>query len=325
MTVEGSCSEAPLVDLRSITRRYGEKVALDDVSLTLFPGTVLELVGENGAGKTTLIKHILGLLKPHQGTVRVFGRDPTADPVGVLGRIGYLSEEDTLPAWMRIDELQRYARAFYPTWDDAYAESLRREFGLDRAARLKNLSKGQRACRPEGRARLSARPASTGRAILRPRPHRAPGYSRGDHTHHRGRRANGTLLVTPARRGGARRGSRGDDTPGEGGLLRQPRRHQGGAFPHHAALPGTARRAPAVGRRIRLGGSRTGVVGVLCGQYRLPGRRGSRAGCSGRGAALAFARRDLRGAVRGDIRPRTGGLSRVVPCLRTYLVPLATT
>jgi ABC-2 type transport system ATP-binding protein len=145
MITEGPRSEEPLIDINHVTRRYGEKVALDDISLTLYPGTVLGLVGENGAGKTTLIKHILGLLKPHRGTVRVFGRNPAADPVGVLGRIGYLSEEDMLPSWMRIDELQRYARAFYPTWDDDYAEALRREFGLDRTTPLKNLSKGQRA------------------------------------------------------------------------------------------------------------------------------------------------------------------------------------
>src|SRR5205823_4618475 len=114
------------------TRRFGGKTALDGVSFSLPQGTVLGLVGENGAGKTTLIKHILGLLKPDGGTVRVFGKDPVADPVGVLRRIGYLSEEDTLPNWMRVDELQRYARAFYPTWDDAYAERLRQEFCLER-------------------------------------------------------------------------------------------------------------------------------------------------------------------------------------------------
>ena len=137
--------EETIISLRGVTRRFGDKTALDDVSFSLPRGTVLGLVGENGAGKTTLIKHILGLLKPDSGTVRVFGIDPVADPVGVLQRIGYLSEEDTLPTWMRVDELQQYARAFYPTWDNDYAERLRQEFGLDRAARLKNLSKGQRA------------------------------------------------------------------------------------------------------------------------------------------------------------------------------------
>ena len=103
------------------------------------------LVGENGAGKTTLIKHVLGLLRAQSGSVRVFGRDPVADPVAVLSRIGYLSEDNDLPGWMRVDELIRYSRAFYPTWDDAYAEELRQTFALDPAAKVRSLSKGQKA------------------------------------------------------------------------------------------------------------------------------------------------------------------------------------
>lgn len=103
------------------------------------------LVGENGAGKTTLIKHILGLLKAQAGSVRVFGLDPVADPVGVLANIGYLSEEPDMPGWMRVHELIRYVSAFYPAWDSEYAEQLRRQFGLDPATRAKDLSKGQRA------------------------------------------------------------------------------------------------------------------------------------------------------------------------------------
>jgi ABC-2 type transport system ATP-binding protein len=134
-----------IVEIRGLTRRFGPKMALDQVSLTIPAGSVVGLVGENGAGKTTLIKHVLGLLRAETGSVRVFGRDPVADPVGVLARIGYLSEEADLPEWMRVYELMRYARSFYPTWDDDYAEQLRREFGLDLKARIRQLSKGQRA------------------------------------------------------------------------------------------------------------------------------------------------------------------------------------
>ncbi len=134
-----------VIELRGITRQFGNKRALDNITLTVPRGVVFGLVGANGAGKTTLIRHVLGLLKAQTGSVRVFGLDPVRDPVGVLSRIGYLSEEGDLPGWMRVDELMRYMRAFYPTWDEDYAQDLRRQFALDPAAKVKNLSKGQRA------------------------------------------------------------------------------------------------------------------------------------------------------------------------------------
>ena len=134
-----------VIEVSKLTRRFGARDALSSVTLSLPRGAVYGLVGANGAGKTTLIKHILGLLRAESGSVRVFGLDPVADPVAVLSRIGYLSEENDLPGWMCIDELIRYSRAFYPAWDDAYAEELRRRFALDPAAKIKNLSKGQKA------------------------------------------------------------------------------------------------------------------------------------------------------------------------------------
>src|SRR5438132_1411410 len=134
-----------VISVSELTRRFGATTALDSVSLSLPRGAVYGLVGANGAGKTTLIRHILGLLRAESGSVRVFGVDPVADPVAVLSRIGYLSEENDLPGWMRVDELIRYTSAFYPKWDDAYAEELRRAFALDYAAKIKDLSRGQRA------------------------------------------------------------------------------------------------------------------------------------------------------------------------------------
>jgi ABC-2 type transport system ATP-binding protein len=133
------------IHISGLSRYFGSKQALSSVTLSLPRGRVYGLVGANGAGKTTLIKHILGLLKAQEGSVRVLGLDPVADPVGVLSRVGYLSEENDLPGWMSVDELMRYTRAFYPAWDDEYAEQLRQRFALDPAARIAKLSKGQKA------------------------------------------------------------------------------------------------------------------------------------------------------------------------------------
>jgi ABC-2 type transport system ATP-binding protein len=135
----------PVIQLDGLSRRFGRRTALDGVTLLLPRGKVYGLVGANGAGKTTIIRHVLGLLRAESGTVRVFGMDPVAEPVAVLSRVGYLSEENDLPAWMRVGDLIRYTRAFFPAWDDGYAEELRRAFGLDPSTRIRDLSRGQKA------------------------------------------------------------------------------------------------------------------------------------------------------------------------------------
>jgi ABC-2 type transport system ATP-binding protein len=138
-------AEPNAVEITGLSRRFGAKLALERVSLQVKRGRVFGLVGANGAGKTTLIKHLLGRLKAETGCVRVFGFDPVADPVAVLSRTGYLSENRDLPAWMRVDELLRYTAAFYAKWDMAYAEELRQQFGLDPRAKIKTLSRGENA------------------------------------------------------------------------------------------------------------------------------------------------------------------------------------
>jgi ABC-2 type transport system ATP-binding protein len=134
-----------VVDVNDLSRSFAGKTALEGVSFRATAGQVHGLVGSNGAGKTTLLKHLLGLLRATTGSVRVFGLDPVRDPVGVLRRVGYLSEERELPEWMSVDELMRYTQAFHPTWDSSYARELLELFALDPAKKIKELSKGMRA------------------------------------------------------------------------------------------------------------------------------------------------------------------------------------
>ncbi len=134
-----------VVAVRGVSHCFGRKAALDDVSLDVRRGQVFGLVGENGAGKTTLLHHLIGAHVPKTGSVRVFGLDPVKHPAPVLERIGYLSEDRDLPLWMRVGELMHYMQAFYPGWDESYAERLRADFGLDARVRVRNLSRGEKA------------------------------------------------------------------------------------------------------------------------------------------------------------------------------------
>lgn len=133
------------VEVNELSQSFGKTLALKNVSLSVPTGTVFGLLGLNGAGKTTLLRHLLGLHRPERGTVEVLGADPITDRETVMRRVGYLSEEDSLPTWMRVRDLTRFCESIYPNWDRTYAAELCDWFELSPDAKLKSLSKGGRA------------------------------------------------------------------------------------------------------------------------------------------------------------------------------------
>ena len=94
--VTGEPAAEPAVELRGLSRAYGERVALAGVTLTLPRGATLAVFGANGAGKTTLLRILATLLSPHAGTARVLGRELPRDGWAVRGRIGLLAHDPLL-------------------------------------------------------------------------------------------------------------------------------------------------------------------------------------------------------------------------------------
>ena len=87
---------APAIELAGLTRRYGERVALQDVTLTLPAGATLVVFGPNGAGKSTLLRVLSTLLRPHSGTARVLGRPLPEEGWAIRGRVGLLGHAPLL-------------------------------------------------------------------------------------------------------------------------------------------------------------------------------------------------------------------------------------
>jgi len=98
-----------LVSSEGVTRRFGDFIAVDDVSLTVNAGEVLGLLGPNGAGKTTLIRILCGLLAPSTGKALVAGFDPAVQSEQVRARIGYVSQRFSLFADMSARENLRFS------------------------------------------------------------------------------------------------------------------------------------------------------------------------------------------------------------------------
>jgi ABC-2 type transport system ATP-binding protein len=116
---------------------------LRGVSFSIGAGEVVGLLGRNGAGKTTLMRIAMGMIEPQAGEVRVLGLDPRREPLAVKRRVGYVSEEQILPPFLRVREVIDLHRELFPTWDDAMARELAERFELSPRARIKDLSKGQ--------------------------------------------------------------------------------------------------------------------------------------------------------------------------------------
>jgi ABC-2 type transport system ATP-binding protein len=103
----------PAVEVDRLRHRYGERVALDDVSFAVAPGEIFGLLGPNGGGKTTLFKIVSTLLFPAEGTVRVFGDDVVRDPAAVRGRLGVVFQHPALDGRLTVEENLRHQGHLY--------------------------------------------------------------------------------------------------------------------------------------------------------------------------------------------------------------------
>ena len=133
-----------VLDFQNVVRSYKQNVpVLKGVTFSVSEGEIVGLVGRNGAGKTTLLHIGVGMLVPHEGFVRVFGLSPTARPVEVKRRLGFVSEEQVLPPAARVSEIIDFHRYLFPRWDAALERELLDRFSLPFRTRIGKLSKGQ--------------------------------------------------------------------------------------------------------------------------------------------------------------------------------------
>jgi ABC-2 type transport system ATP-binding protein len=127
----------PLIETAHLVKRYGDKLAVDDVSFQVYGGEIFGFLGPNGAGKTTTIKMICGLLHPSGGIVKVDGYDVVTQPVQAKAACGYVPDEPNLYAKLTGRELLRFVGDLYGI-DRAQmarrSEELLRLFGLMDAA-----------------------------------------------------------------------------------------------------------------------------------------------------------------------------------------------
>jgi len=98
--------------LHSATKRYGQTMALDQLTLNLYPGEVVALLGPNGAGKTTAVRLLLGLIAPTSGSVRVMGRDPR--DASARTNIGAMLQVTRVPETLKVREHIDLFRSYYP-------------------------------------------------------------------------------------------------------------------------------------------------------------------------------------------------------------------
>jgi len=133
-----------IIQTESLSRRYGRTEAVRDLTLSVPEGSIFAFVGPNGAGKTTTIKTVMNILEPTSGRATVLGIDSRRLSPAEFRQIGYVSENQEMPGWMTIRELLNYCAPFYPTWDPAFAEDLRRRLDLPLNRRIRDFSRGMR-------------------------------------------------------------------------------------------------------------------------------------------------------------------------------------
>jgi len=128
----------------NLSKKFSRVEALNGLDLEVAEGSIYALVGPNGAGKTTAIKVLMNIFGPGGGRAEVLGMDSTKLRGKAFTQIGYVSENQQMPEWMRVDYFFNYLRPFYPNWDRELETALIKQFDLPLDRKLRHLSRGMK-------------------------------------------------------------------------------------------------------------------------------------------------------------------------------------
>ncbi|MET7671994.1 ABC transporter ATP-binding protein [Micromonospora luteifusca] len=134
----------PVIEVTSLHKRYGDLVAVDDVSFTVAAGEIFGVLGPNGAGKTTTVECVAGLRVPDGGGVSVLGLDPRRDAAQLRQQVGVQLQESQLPDQLRVAEALELYASFYRDPTDPAGLLDRLGLGDKRNTPYKKLSGGQK-------------------------------------------------------------------------------------------------------------------------------------------------------------------------------------
>jgi ABC-2 type transport system ATP-binding protein len=129
------------ISIRNLSKRYGEQLAVANLTLEVGAGSICALLGPNGAGKSTTFKCLLGLARPTTGSVSIEDAPVTA---ATFESLGYVPERSTIYGWMTVREHLILAQRVFKNFDTARFTELCATFKLDSRKRVKRLSKGQK-------------------------------------------------------------------------------------------------------------------------------------------------------------------------------------
>ncbi|HEX4469990.1 MAG TPA: ABC transporter ATP-binding protein [Gemmatimonadaceae bacterium] len=130
------------IEANSVSFSYGGVSALRDLDLEVPAGALYAMLGPNGSGKTTLLQILMGLRRARSGRAAVLGVDSRRMSMKDRAQIAYVAEGQSLPSWMRLEELEAYLAPLYPMWDRALANQLRERFNLDPTRKIGAFSRG---------------------------------------------------------------------------------------------------------------------------------------------------------------------------------------
>ena len=132
------------IEIQNLTKKFGNLVAVDQLDLQVPKGSIFAFLGPNGAGKTTTINMMMDIIAPTKGTVSVLGIDSKKLSPKEISQIGYVSENQELLEWMTVEELVKYCKPMYSTWDDDFCKGLLEQFDIPYKQKIKTFSRGMK-------------------------------------------------------------------------------------------------------------------------------------------------------------------------------------